>query len=345
MTKAGSPVSDETRSLGFWSATPRNQPAAVTARAALRPGDALVVTRIDRLARSLKDLQDIVRELKERRVALRATEQPINTGTAARPSSTSWAYSPSSKPTCERNARPKELPRRRRAVSTRGGSRKSIPRSSTSSGTGEARAGRYCTTVRHWPGQRLARTWEEGGGVVAPIRPELRPLYPPHWREPSSHVRFERTEGRCQRCGRPHLALLRCLPDGRWFDKQVATWRDRRGTPCPLARPCGGDSVSDDGRRTRSGAPGQRSDQRSANESARALSTLPHGARSAAPFGTALDHLAPAPGSRRSLPRSVPGIDRRADIETDVRPNGIPINVASSLFSALRCFGRSFMYH
>ena len=44
----------------------------------LRPGDALVVTRIDRLARSLRDLQ-----LKERRVTLRATEQPIDTGTAA----------------------------------------------------------------------------------------------------------------------------------------------------------------------------------------------------------------------------------------------------------------------
>ena len=49
----------------------------------LWPGDALVITRIDRLARSLKDLQDIVHELKERRVALRATEQPIDTGTAA----------------------------------------------------------------------------------------------------------------------------------------------------------------------------------------------------------------------------------------------------------------------
>jgi hypothetical protein len=62
-----------------------------------------------------------------------------------------------------------------------------------------------------------------------PIRPELRPLYPPHWRELSSHVRFERAEGRCQRCSRPHLVLLRCLPDGRWFDEQAATWRDRRG--------------------------------------------------------------------------------------------------------------------
>jgi DNA invertase Pin-like site-specific DNA recombinase len=49
----------------------------------LRPGDTLVVTRIDRLARSLKDLQNIVHELKARGVALRATEQPVNTATAA----------------------------------------------------------------------------------------------------------------------------------------------------------------------------------------------------------------------------------------------------------------------
>src|SRR6202012_275158 len=34
----------------------------------LRTGDTLVVTRIDRLARSLKDLQDIVHELKTRGV-------------------------------------------------------------------------------------------------------------------------------------------------------------------------------------------------------------------------------------------------------------------------------------
>jgi DNA invertase Pin-like site-specific DNA recombinase len=36
----------------------------------LRAGDTLVVTRIDRLARSLKDLQDIVHELKAKGVAL-----------------------------------------------------------------------------------------------------------------------------------------------------------------------------------------------------------------------------------------------------------------------------------
>jgi DNA invertase Pin-like site-specific DNA recombinase len=34
----------------------------------LQPGDVLIVTRIDRLARSLRDLQNIVHELKERRM-------------------------------------------------------------------------------------------------------------------------------------------------------------------------------------------------------------------------------------------------------------------------------------
>jgi DNA invertase Pin-like site-specific DNA recombinase len=49
----------------------------------MRDGDELVVTRIDRLARSIGDLQDIVRVLKAKGVALRATEQPIDTSTAA----------------------------------------------------------------------------------------------------------------------------------------------------------------------------------------------------------------------------------------------------------------------
>ena len=46
----------------------------------LRAGDTLVVTRIDRLARSLKDLQDIVYELKAKAVAVlkATTEQPVD---------------------------------------------------------------------------------------------------------------------------------------------------------------------------------------------------------------------------------------------------------------------------
>lgn len=46
-------------------------------------GDTVMVTRIDRLARSMHDLQVIVRQLRDKKVALKATEQPIDTSTAA----------------------------------------------------------------------------------------------------------------------------------------------------------------------------------------------------------------------------------------------------------------------
>jgi DNA invertase Pin-like site-specific DNA recombinase len=49
----------------------------------IRAGDVLMITRIDRLARSIGDLQDIVRTLKAKGAALKATEQPIDTSTAA----------------------------------------------------------------------------------------------------------------------------------------------------------------------------------------------------------------------------------------------------------------------
>jgi len=50
----------------------------------LREGDELVVTRVDRLARSIRDLQNIVHDLNEKGVVLRATEQPIATITRTR---------------------------------------------------------------------------------------------------------------------------------------------------------------------------------------------------------------------------------------------------------------------
>jgi DNA invertase Pin-like site-specific DNA recombinase len=49
----------------------------------LGPGDVLMVTRIDRLARSIGDLQDIVRAVKAKGASLKASEQPIDTSTAA----------------------------------------------------------------------------------------------------------------------------------------------------------------------------------------------------------------------------------------------------------------------
>lgn len=49
----------------------------------LRPGDTHAVTRVNRLAHSIPDLQNIVHELREREVTLKATEQPIDTRTAS----------------------------------------------------------------------------------------------------------------------------------------------------------------------------------------------------------------------------------------------------------------------
>ncbi len=48
----------------------------------IHPGETLVVTRIDRLARSLRDLQVIVAKLKEKGAHLAASEQPVDTSSA-----------------------------------------------------------------------------------------------------------------------------------------------------------------------------------------------------------------------------------------------------------------------
>jgi len=44
---------------------------------------ALLITRIDRLARSLRDLQNLVYDLREKGIELKAIEQPIDTSSAA----------------------------------------------------------------------------------------------------------------------------------------------------------------------------------------------------------------------------------------------------------------------
>jgi DNA invertase Pin-like site-specific DNA recombinase len=49
----------------------------------IREGDTLVVTRLDRLARSLLDLQRIVHTLKEKGATLEATEQSIDTSSSS----------------------------------------------------------------------------------------------------------------------------------------------------------------------------------------------------------------------------------------------------------------------
>jgi DNA invertase Pin-like site-specific DNA recombinase len=88
----------------------------------LRKGDVLMVTRIDRLARSIGDLQDIVRAVRARGAALKATEQPIDTSTAAGKCFLDMlGCSRSSRRTFAGNANLRASPRPRPLVSTKVG--------------------------------------------------------------------------------------------------------------------------------------------------------------------------------------------------------------------------------
>jgi DNA invertase Pin-like site-specific DNA recombinase len=80
LTAAGCTVVREEKVSGT-SRNGRNE--LETLLAFLRPGDTLMVTKVDRLARSVGDLQDIVKALRTRGVSLKVTDQPIDTSTAA----------------------------------------------------------------------------------------------------------------------------------------------------------------------------------------------------------------------------------------------------------------------
>ena len=66
-----------------------------------------------------------------------------------------------------------------------------------------------------------------------PIRPQFKWLYPLDWPQLSAIIRFERANGRCEACGRPHGLVVRHLGDGRWWDEEGQTWRSGRGRPLP----------------------------------------------------------------------------------------------------------------
>lgn len=67
-----------------------------------------------------------------------------------------------------------------------------------------------------------------------PIRPENRFFYPIDWRELSEVIRFQRAQGRCEGCGRPHGQLVSHLGDGRWWDASQNIWRNGRGRKLKL---------------------------------------------------------------------------------------------------------------
>ncbi len=59
------------------------RPQLDAALAYLRPGDILVITKLDRLGRSVRNLIDLVETLREREVGLRVLDQGIDTTTPA----------------------------------------------------------------------------------------------------------------------------------------------------------------------------------------------------------------------------------------------------------------------
>jgi DNA invertase Pin-like site-specific DNA recombinase len=80
LTAAGCGVIREEKASGT---TTDGRMELATVLAFLQKGDVLVVTRIDRLARSIGDLQTIVKTIKAKGASLECTEQPVNTGSAA----------------------------------------------------------------------------------------------------------------------------------------------------------------------------------------------------------------------------------------------------------------------
>lgn len=78
----------------------KNRPGLTQAIAALRPGDVLVVTKLDRLARSVPDARDLVGQVYAKGAALQlgpsCTTRRTPSGSSC---STRWRWLPSSSPT------------------------------------------------------------------------------------------------------------------------------------------------------------------------------------------------------------------------------------------------------
>ena len=79
LTAAGCSVIYEETASGKGAARPEPEQC----RKALRPGDALIVWRLDRLGRSLPDLVQIVSELEQKDIGFESVTERIETGSAA----------------------------------------------------------------------------------------------------------------------------------------------------------------------------------------------------------------------------------------------------------------------
>ena len=73
-----------------------------------------------------------------------------------------------------------------------------------------------------------------------PIRSSQRWFYPIDWKQLSEQIRFDRAQGQCEHCGRPHgqtvVHLSRMAVSGRrglWWDQDRQRWRCERGKLLP----------------------------------------------------------------------------------------------------------------
>ncbi len=62
-----------------------------------------------------------------------------------------------------------------------------------------------------------------------PISLELRPLYPPNWRELANWIKFERAGGHCEWCGREHGTTVLVIASGGWLDPETGECHDEQG--------------------------------------------------------------------------------------------------------------------
>src|SRR3954447_2283129 len=230
---------------GKASGAQHERPALQAALGDMRQGDTLVVWKLDRLARSIKQLIETVEDLAGRGIGLRSLTEAIDTTSSGgklvfhlfaalaefergviRERTLAGLQAAQARGRTGGRPRPQgQGPGRRQGDAAGSGDHRARGRQAPGRGGLDplppSAQGPY-----RGPG-RLSRS------QPMPIKPELRWYYPIDWPQVSHWVRFVRAKGRCQVCGRPHGETVRHLGDGRWWDQEQQAWRDGKGRKLP----------------------------------------------------------------------------------------------------------------
>ena len=203
------------------SGAQRERPALKAALDYMREGDTLVVWKLDRLARSLKQLIETVEKFGERGIGLRSLTEAIDTTTAG---GKLMFHIFAALAEFERGVIRERTLAGLQAARARGrtGGRPPALEAKDLAAAKALLQDPEITVVRgrQTPGRGgldplspSAQGPHSGPGSLAssaamPIKPELRFFYPIDWPQISHWVRFVRAGGKCQVCGRPHGAIV-----------------------------------------------------------------------------------------------------------------------------------------